>query len=297
MSPLDHALTRFERLLLLGPGHRPAEPAPVPDQPGRRRRHSGLWPLAGVGAAVLLPLALGAALIPVREELSQSISLLMVLPVLVIALLANVRLSTVAALVAAAAFDLFHTRPYYQPVIDDADDVVETVVLLAIGVSSGYLARSAQRSVVAARVRHHELVAVTDFLHGVATSVGGDDLVEQAGDSIRRLLSAKACTWKPDYRGTASPVLRPDGTLTIASVGDDTGDGGILPATIEIPVGRPPAELGRFIVRTNRRTSVSLEERRAAATVASALARCLRAGAQRSSRPAVDEPVSEPEGG
>ncbi len=56
----------------------------------------------------------------------------------------------------------------------------------------------------------------------------------------------------------------------------DWNGGGILPSTVEIPVGYPPSEFGRFIVRTNRRANVSLEERRAAATIATTLARCIR---------------------
>jgi hypothetical protein len=274
MSPLDSTLRRLQRLLVVGPVRRVHDPLPVPANPERRRPGGAGWTIGAPAVAMLLPVAFGAALIPLREPLSQSISLLMVLPVLVVALLGGSRLGTLAALAAAGTFDVFHTQPYYRPTIDDSNDIVETVVLLAIGITMGYLAESAQRAVVAASVRRKELAAVTDFIEHIGTPISGEALAEHAGASIRSLLGAHDCVWNPDYKGTAAPVLRPDGSLTAVLFTDGDG-GGTLPPTIEIPVGYPPNEHGRFIVQTNRRGVVSLEERRAAATIASTLARCI----------------------
>jgi K+-sensing histidine kinase KdpD len=276
MSPLDGMLRRIQRLLALGPSTPPPDPAPVPAHPGRRHPDNTARTIVAVATAALLPIAFGALLIPVREQLSQSISLLMVLPVLVIALLGGRRLGTLAALSAAIAFDVFHTQPYYRPTIDDPDDIVETVALLLIGISAGYLAESAQTAIVAARIRRKELAAMTNFLEHIGTPISDEELAEHASASILSLLDARECIWRPDYKGTASPVLKPDGTLTAMSVGDWDRGGGVLPSAIEIPVGYPPTEYGRFIVRTNHRTTISLEERRAAATIATTLARCIR---------------------
>lgn len=276
MSPLDDTLRRIQRLLVLGSITPRPDPAPVPAHPERSRPGSAVRSTVAVAVAIVFPLAFGAALILLREPLSQSISLLMVLPVLIVALLGGGRLGTVAALAGAAAFGILHTQPYYRPTIDDPDDIVETIVLLAIGITTGYLAQSAQSAVVAARVRRKELAAVTNFLEHVGTPIAGEALAEHASASILSLLDARECVWRRDYKGTTSPVLKPDGTLTSVRVGDwDTG-GGVLPGTVEIPVGYPPAEFGRFIVQTNHRANVSLEERRAAANIATTLARCIR---------------------
>jgi len=276
MNPLDRTLRRIQRFLVLGANTPPPDPEPVPAHPERRRSGSTARTSVAVAVAILLPIAFGAALIPLREQLSQSISLLMVLPVLVVALLGGRRLGIIAALSAALAFDMFHTLPYYHPTIDDPDDIVETIVLLAIGITAGYLAESAQTAIVAARVRRRELAAMTDFLEHIGTPIPAEELADHASTSIVSLLDARECVWRPDYMGTASPVLKPDGTLSSMRVGDRDEGGGILPSTIEIPVGYPPNEYGRFIVQTNHRASVSLEERRAAANVATTLARCIR---------------------
>lgn len=275
MSPLDQALRRIQRMLTVDTSPPPHDPEPVPAYPGQRRRPNTARGLAALAAATALPIAFGVALIPLRSHISQSISLLMVLPVLVVALLSGRRLGTVAALAAAATYDVFHTQPYYRATIDDPDDIVETIVLLAIGITTGYLAESAQRAVVVARVRREELTAVTNFIEHIGTGVPAEELADRASSSIVSLLDAHECVWRPNYRGTASPVLQPDGSLQSALPGGGGAGGGTLPLTIEIPVGQPPIEHGRFIVRTNRRASVSLEERRAAATIATTLARCI----------------------
>jgi K+-sensing histidine kinase KdpD len=275
MSPLDRTLQRVQRIFTLGVGTPPPHPDPVPSYPGQRPRVSTPRVLVAVAAAATLPIAFGAALIPLRGHISESISLLMVLPVLVVALIAGRRLGTLAALAAAAAYDVFHTQPYYRPTIDDPDDIVETIVLLAIGVTIGYLAESAQRAVVAARVRREELAAVTNFIEHIGTTIPGEELAKHASNSIVSLLDAHECEWLPDYRGSVSPVLQPDGSLHSALPGGAGAGGGTLPTTIEIPVGHPPTEYGRFVVRTNRLANVSLEERRAAANIATTLARCI----------------------
>lgn len=276
MNLLDRLLRNIQRVLTFGPSGRVVEPEPVPAFPGARHQAGRARRMAAVAAAVILPVGFGAVLIPLRDQIGHSISLLMVLPVLVVALLAGRRLAIIAALAAALAYDVFHTQPYYRPSIDDSDDIVETIVLMAIGITIGYLAESAERAVVAARVRHNELTAVTDFLNRVGTSISDEEFGAHASDSIVQLLGARDCVWDPDYRGSASPVLRPDGSLGAGGDGYGADGGSLLPGTIEIPVGHPPTEYGRFIVRTNPRADVSLEERRAAATIALALARCIR---------------------
>jgi K+-sensing histidine kinase KdpD len=272
---LDRALRRIQRVLTVGVAAPPPDRAPVPVYPGQARRRSAASTVTTIAVAVLLPIGFGIALVPLRDHLSQSISLLMVLPVLVVALLAGGRLGALAGLAAAVTFGVLHTEPYHLPVIDDADDLVETLVLLVIGVSSGYLAESAQRAVAVARVRRHELAAMTSFLERVGTSPPTAELVEHAGASILSVLSARECVWRPGYKGSASPVLRLDGTLAFGPLAHPAEDGGRLPTTIEIPAGHPPSECGRFIVRTDPSVAVSLEERRAAATIAIAVGRCI----------------------
>jgi hypothetical protein len=225
-------------------------------------------------AAMCLPLVVGFALVPARATLDQSLSLVMVLPVILIAVLAGARPGALAALSAAATFDLLFTVPYYRPTIDDVDDVVETVVLLIVGILVGLVTDSAQRAIASTRIRHRELTAITKFVDqmGVAEP---DELIEHARLGITELLSAGECRWHPGYHGTTAPVLTASGGLVAGGPGGDRHTTSArLPSSIEIPVGLPPSEVGRFVVRTSA-TDVSIEERRSAAIVAIALGRAL----------------------
>lgn len=75
--------------------------------------------------AVVAPAAFAGLLVPMRDSLAQSRSLLMVVPILVVAVAGGARLATVAAVSGALAFDVFHTRPYYRLPINQTADIVE----------------------------------------------------------------------------------------------------------------------------------------------------------------------------
>ncbi len=277
---IDKAMGWVSRFLTFGPASRSTAKPPAPLQPGDAAPIRPSWPAYAV--ALLAPIAFGALLIPLRDTVSQSIGLLMVLPVLFIALLGGVRLGTVAAISSAVMFGVVHTEPYYRFTIDSGDDVIEVAVLLVVGVLVGILADSAARSVLNAKVRGRELDALADFI-GYVSHVGlngpDDALITKGATTVQSLLSARSYEWRPGYRGTAAAVLRPDGTITplpgTRSTSEDVLDTAVLPPVLEVPVGHPPREAGRLLVHCSTDIEVSLEERRAAATLAIVMGRLL----------------------
>ncbi len=277
MRPRDATSDRHVvRYLAFGPSRR-VEPliAAAAAHPDGRKPRSVRYDLAVVVASVAVPVGVAVALIPFRETLSQSIGLLMALPVLVVAALTGPRPATIAAIASATAFDVFHTMPYYRFTIDDPDDVVETVALLSIGILAGVLAQRADRTERRARVRARELEVLTDFIDSTSSAVPLDRIIANAGAGIGALLSAGSIDWRPGYRGAVGGVLQRDGSLASpAAFSNDArrSRDAELPTTIEIPVGSPPNEFGRFVARCSAGTRVSLEERRTAAGIAVVLA-------------------------
>jgi len=228
----------------------------------------------GVVAAVVAPIAFAALLIPARDPLTQSLSLLMVLPILVVAVAGGARLATIAAISGALAFDVFHTEPYFRFAIDQAADLVEMTMLLIVGILTGVIASSAQRALAGASARRRELDAVTEFLDHLDAD-RPDDMVDGARASIEKTLLARSSTWRAGYRCTAAPTLQRSGTFSASSaMTAHQLHERALPAQIEIPVGRPPREHGRIIVNCSD-AEVSIEERRTAAAMAAALGRLL----------------------
>src|SRR5687767_14988428 len=83
-------------------------------------------------AAVAVPWIIGAALIPVRDELDQSSALILVVPIALIALAGGIGPGLLASVSATLSFDVLLTRPYFGLAIHDNDDVVAAVTLLIV---------------------------------------------------------------------------------------------------------------------------------------------------------------------
>lgn len=270
---------RLVRSFVLGPPARPRVAAPSAATPGEDAGLGARRVLPAYVLALLLPVAIGAALIWVRDDLRQAVSLIMVLPVLFVAVLGGIGPGIVCAVSASITFDLFHTQPYYRFVIDARHDVIEMIVLLVVGVLAGAFTHVLRRSVVASETRRAEVEHLRAFATAVARTHDTDALLAETKRALTALLSLRSCEWHPGYHGTASPVLQADGRLSAAIRGTDApavpdGDG-VLPPVVELPVAAGGVELGRFILQTAR-VSTSVEERKTAGAVVALLASTLR---------------------
>jgi K+-sensing histidine kinase KdpD len=247
---------------------------PTPSHPGSPRPRSVANRAARLVAAVVVPVVWALLLIPLRDRLSDSVGLLMVVPVLVAAVAGGLGPGTLAAISGASAFALFHTEPYGLPRIDRASDVVESLVLLAIGLVIGLLVDAVRGARSAAVVRRSELGALGNFLRTFAEG-SPEDLVTTARTSIATLLDAESCDWEPGVSSSGLPVLHADGMVRLVdrdpSATVTTVDSSVLPPVLAVSAG----STGRFIVGSTATRRTSLEQRRAAWIVAAAVGRWL----------------------
>src|SRR5215469_18604587 len=99
-----------------------------------------------LAAAVLGPLAVAAALVPFRAQLSGTNSaLILVVVIVAVASNGNRLAGGLAAVSAAAWFDFFLTRPYERFTITNAADITTAVLLLVVGLAVSQLAARARR--------------------------------------------------------------------------------------------------------------------------------------------------------
>lgn len=97
-------------------------------------------PLLGSATGVGLVVAVVAALVPVRGEVSSvTPALVLVVPVVLAALIGGGVAAVAVALVAALAFNLAFIRPYWTLKVDVVDDAVALVVFLAVALVVGRL--------------------------------------------------------------------------------------------------------------------------------------------------------------
>ena len=94
--------------------------------------------VAGLGVAALGPLVVASLLVIVRDHMARSnAALVFVIVVVLAAALGGRWAGFTAAVVSAMSYDFFLTRPYGSLKIDDAEDIVATVLLLAVGADRG----------------------------------------------------------------------------------------------------------------------------------------------------------------
>ena len=89
---------------------------------------------ATVGAAIIIPFLVAAALVPFRDSVTPATDVLVLVAVVVAFSTTGLRSAGLAAaLSAAAAFDFFLTEPYQSFAINDANDLEAAALLLVIG--------------------------------------------------------------------------------------------------------------------------------------------------------------------
>ena len=88
--------------------------------------------------AIILTIGVAAALVVIRGEVDNSVTVLILAAVVsACGLLGGWRAGATGAIAAAVSFNFFHTQPYLSLRIHDADDVLTTFVLLAVGLMGG----------------------------------------------------------------------------------------------------------------------------------------------------------------
>ena len=222
-------------------------------------------------AAIVVPLAVGALMIPLRDELDQSTALILVVPVLLVALAGGIGPGLLAAVSATVSFDVLLTRPYFGFAIHADDDVVAAVTLLVVGAIVGTVASRLARVDTRAGARRRTIGQFTAFVNVVASGNADDEtIVNDAATAISDILGLAGCEWRAGKASTTAPTILPDGFL-MAYLSDLSEDRAQLPELTELPVSTGDVELGRFVLHPTRDHDVSIEERRAAAAVAQLL--------------------------
>lgn len=241
------------------PKREPARDAPV--DPGMDAKVATNLRLVGYLAAVLMPVLVGAALIPLRETITNTnAALVLVVVVVLVALTGGTGPGVTAALIAAGAFDLFLTRPYYRPVIHAADDVETALLLLIVGLLVGLLvAREAQARTRAAG-RGQQLDHLRAAIENASRAGSPDELSAATERQLTELLGLRRCRWAPGYHGQADALLARSGRVSGGT--ELRRDLGKLPEHgVEVSVEAGGEELGRFILQPEPDRIVSLEER------------------------------------
>jgi hypothetical protein len=221
----------------------------VSHETSTRRTTFPISPLAWT-VALAGPVVVGALLIPVRSEIRPSNgSLVLVLVVVTAAILGGRLGGIVAALMAAASFDFFLTRPYYSFTIDSRDDVETALLLLVVGIVVGELVVRARRSESKAAESRAEVVRVRRLSELAAGGESRGRLIGIVQGELAALLPVRRCRFEPLPIREEIPELTHQG---VRIPGSHDAPPFPAPGRVSLPVygaGRP---LGRFVLELDQ---------------------------------------------
>jgi K+-sensing histidine kinase KdpD len=219
--------------------------------------------------ATVAPVAVAAALVPLRDRtVNVNLALVLVLVVLAAGALAGRLGGLLAAASAALSYDVLLTRPYGSLRINESQDVVTTVLLATVGMTAAILVERVRRHAARAASTQRAL----DRLERVTELISGADTRQRqlrlACEELTTLLDLKACRYQ---RGPSAPTdvhlehgtVRVPGAPSFASLG-----------RVVLPVRHGGREVGHFVLvfpRTSMGLDVPAQTRRAAAVVADAV--------------------------
>jgi K+-sensing histidine kinase KdpD len=241
------------------------------------RRWTGLaWVVAGA----VVPVAVSAALLPLRHRLDNAnIALLLVVSIVAIAISGRRSAAAIAALSAAASFDLFYTHPYVSLRITSENDLQTELSLLLVGLAVGELAARGRRYQAKAVSRTQEL----QRLHGIAGQVVLDDtsdfVVMNVALQLAQQLGLADCRFELEYEDERIvPHVDRSGTVWWGANQWDTRRWGLPPWGVELPVWGHGRQLGRFFLVPEDARSVDSDALVSAVALADQAGAALAAG-------------------
>jgi K+-sensing histidine kinase KdpD len=208
----------------------------------------GRWLLV---AGLVGPLAAGVALIPLRDRIDNTnIALLLVVAVVAVASGGRRVAAVAAAFSAAAAFNLFQTEPYYSLRIHSSDDVVTTVLLLAVGMVVGELALRGRRARTVAAQEHHDLRSIQGLGRLVAEGEDPSYVLLATASELSHLLHLVDCRFETEPSDDRIlPVIERDGTVQWGPTTWESDRWGLPTDGVTIPVRAQGRLRGRYVLR------------------------------------------------
>jgi hypothetical protein len=220
-------------------------------------------------AALVLPLAVAAVLVPFRSSFTDTAAALVLVAVIVAAAVVGDRAAGLLATVSATVwFDFFLTRPYERLAITHRADIQTAVSLFVVGMIVTELA--------ARNRQHHEsAIEESDYVgliyrlsELVASGAAADEVIEQVRRELITVLDLRGCRYEPGIGPGHGIRLNHDGGVVIGDVSWAVESLGLPGPEITLHVQRRGQTLGRFMLEPTPGLPVSLQRRVVAVAIA-----------------------------
>jgi K+-sensing histidine kinase KdpD len=220
-------------------------------------------------AAIVVPLGVTAALVPLRTSFNHTdAALLLVAVVVAVAANGNRAAGYLAAVSSAVWFDFFLTPPYQHFTMNRPSDVQKTLLLLVIGIAVTELAGWGRRGNAAASKRAGYLNGIYATAEATVTATAPSAVTAQVSQQLTQLLELKSCRFQVGVAGLGvSARLRHDGGLTVDGADWPAESRGLPHLQIELLVQTGSYLQGRFLMQPQDGAKPPLENRLVAAAL------------------------------
>ncbi|HEV3364079.1 MAG TPA: DUF4118 domain-containing protein [Acidimicrobiia bacterium] len=225
---------------------------------------------AGIVFGGLAPVGVAALLVGLRGEIQNAnVALVLVLVVVVAAAIGGRAAGLCAAVMSGAAFDFFHTRPYLNLKVANADDIETTVLLIVVGLAVGHIAAGAWREKASAATTSGEIRRIHRIAEEAARGDDTTQFLSLAEQELAGLLTLRDCRFEPWSSREERPRIERNGHVDTRVWRVAPGGLFELPAgEVDLPVRGRGSELGRFVLRPTPGVGVTLEQRVVAVAIA-----------------------------
>jgi len=236
-----------------------------------------------VAAAVVVPLAVAAILLPWRGSWSNTnVALLLVVAVVAVAAAGSRLAGAVAAVSAAVWFDFFFTLPYERFTISHSADVTTFVLLLAVGLAVSQLAAWGRRLKAVTIADAGYLARITGSAALSQTAASPDAVVEHVRKELIGLLELRECRFEYGMLLGQPPRLERDGTVLTRYGHWPVDESGLPDQEIEVRAFGNGQYRGRFMMTPRPGSHPPLQARLVAVTLADLAGDALAAAASAS---------------
>jgi hypothetical protein len=236
-------------------------------------------PVVVVGAAVFAPLVLTAVLLPFRSRLPDAtVALGLAVLVSLLASIGTRVTAIIAAVFAAACFDLGFTQPYGSLAISHPQDVETTVLLLIGGLVVGQLSARNRSNRQLAVQTGEDLGHIQAIAETMAAGAAPDEVVAAVAVELESLLGLRNCWFETSQSDRPVPTIDRNGDVSWGRIWWGFDSLGLPGKEITLEVEHDQRRLGRFVLVAEPGTRVRRNQLLAAVTLAEQAGAALSAG-------------------
>lgn len=220
-------------------------------------------------AAVVVPVGVAAALVPLRTSSDgTNIALVLVAVVVAVAAFGGRAAGALAAVSAALSFDVFFTRPYGSLAITHRSDLETAVLLLVVGLIVGELSARSTRHRMNADRSNADIARIHAVVEMVSGGASTDEVIVAVRNELRDLLFLQSCTFSTEFASRPRPRLERDGEVMMAGMRWGVSRMGLPGKDVDLVVHGRGHPVGRFILVPSPGVPVSWDRRLVAVALA-----------------------------